>query len=179
MPRLVPVLLVVSLFGVAQAGCARRSGRASPTPVASSAAAAKSSSNKGTGSNSTNTVRDAFRALKKRLGSDTPGTADARKAESAAAAPVTVPSSPGDPKGVGTSGAWSVETRYPLGKADAAAGSTGAPRSGPLLRRARQAVRHASGGTWTPVIALCLLAALVVVFALRRGRTADGQGNLR
>jgi hypothetical protein len=106
-------------------------------------------------------MRDAIESLKKKL------QRVPEAAESPAGSAGTVSSS-GDASnpaaGVGTSGALSVETRYP----DSASQP---PPRGRVLTRAGDAMRRAAGGMSLWVVGLCALAAaLIVALLMRRPR---------
>ena len=137
-------------------------------------------SEKGRAGEAARKMRNAIRTLKDKIAGGREKTAERDKspAEVPADAPATPPASgavavkPGE---VGTSGAWSVETRYPSPPAIAASssGKTGGPQPrGRLLSRAGQAVRHVGGGSWGGVVALCAIAFALVAAALavRRSR---------
>ena len=169
---------MLCLIAIALSGCARRSARAVQLPGAPGLTA-KSEKPSRTGE-AARKMRDAIRSLKDKIGS--------RDKESGASetGPADPPASPSTAAGavgtstpkageVGTSGAWSVETRHPAppGTAAAQSGSQGgSPRQGRLLSRAGQAVRHVGGGSWGGVLALCVIALALVAAALavRRSR---------
>ena len=106
-------------------------------------------------------MREAIESLKKKL---------QRVPESAEPAPAAAGavSSSGDASnpaaGVGTSGALSVETRYP---AENSTASQPRPR-GTILSRAGDAMRRAAGGMSLWVVGLCALAAALIVALLMR-----------
>ena len=124
-------------------------------------------------------MRNAIRSLKDKV---SPGDGAAAALEgSAAEAPAEGAGGAGrvggpgtKPGQVGTSGAWSVETRHPSPPAPGASagGQGGAAPRGRLLSRAGQAVRQVGGGSWGGLLALCVIALALVAAALavRRSR---------
>jgi hypothetical protein len=161
------LILVLCLIALTQAACARRSPRAVRTPSAT--AAVSGSSAQKSGGDPARQVRDAIRSLKERLKSKPEKAEDPDAAPAAAVVPPgTVPS---DPRNVGTSGAWSVETRYPIAQPGGSSGGGGPPERNRLLTRAGRAARDAGGRTWAGAVALCVIAAALVALAIRRSRT--------
>jgi hypothetical protein len=118
-----------------------------------------------------NRVRDAIGSLKSRVESKRPGSGTDEQSK-----PVTLSRGrdAGDAKsvgtsGAGTSGALSVENRYPA--TPPSASSSNPPPGHHVLSRAGSVVRGAGAGTWMGI--LCLIAgALVIALVLRRSRTA-------
>jgi hypothetical protein len=105
-------------------------------------------------------MREAIQSLRDKLSSQ--GKRGKETDASLAAVPPAV--SAEQPKGVGTTGVWSVETRYPSATDSQPSESSEGSR---LLSRANEAVEHAARG-WPAVIVLCVLATLAITFALRR-----------
>jgi hypothetical protein len=161
------VVAVLCLIVLAPSACARRSARTAGLSVAPGTPAAEKSART---RDSGQAVRHAIKSLEDRLATDP------RAGESPTDPSLTVVphgTKTGDPKQVGTGGVWSVETRRPL--PGASSGDAGPPSKGQPLSRAGQAVRHAVGGTWAGVVALCVVAAaLVAALLFRRARVTSG-----
>ena len=137
--------------------CSRRTARAVQLPSVNNVAR-----NQQGPRGSSNEMRDVIESLKKKLqGSQ---ASDESAKESAGGV-----SSSGDASnpatGVGTSGALSVETRYPAPPNSAA---SAAPPRGHALSRAGDAIRRAADGASLWVIGLCALAAALIVALLMR-----------
>ena len=157
------VLCVITLLGSA---CSRHTARAVRVP-GDAAGAQKRGLQRGDAAKG---VREAIQSLKERMGRG--GAEDTAIAGGGSVTVTPPPSGPGSvPPSVGTSGATSVETRYPADPAGGGAQPTTQGR-GHLLSRAGAAVRGATGGSWLGIAALFLIAGVVVwVLSLRRHRT--------
>ena len=163
---LITVLCVIALMGSA---CSRHTARAVRKPGDSiGAGAQKRGLQRGDPASG---VRDAIRSLKERMGR---GGADDTALAGGGSVTVTPPSSGSGsvPQSVGTSGATSVETRYP---ADPTGPGAQPPQGrGHLLSRAGAAVRGAAGGSWLGIAALLVIAcAVIAALVVRRSRTTE------
>lgn len=152
-------LLVLCLITTAEFACSRRTARAVRLPSTSDIARDARHHNRATGD-----MRDAIESLKNRLRAS--GEPDEPPAQGAAG----VVSQSGDASspatGVGTSGALSVETRYPAPPNGTA---SQAPSRTRVFSRAGEAIRRAAGGMSVWVVGLCAFAAALIVVLLMRG----------
>ena len=152
------VIFVLCLISSSAIGCARRTPPAIHLPSATHVTRDQGSARH---SGSPTEIREAIESLKSKV----------QQLQTAEAVEPGVASQAGDVSapsaGVGTSGALSVETRYPAQSAE----QRSAPR-GPLLRRAGDALQQMPGAASFWVMALCALAAgLIVALLLRRSKS--------
>ena len=156
---------MLCLIAFSEIGCSRRTARGVRLP---SAAEFRRDRGSARNSASTNEMRGAIDSLRNKL-QDAPQSSDTAAAEGTGVVSqsggASTPSA-----GVGTSGALSVETRYP---AESGSRASQPRSSGHLLSRTGYALQRAARGASAWVIVLCALAAgLIVLLLLRRSHTS-------
>jgi hypothetical protein len=157
--RCAVVTFVLCLICSWEIGCARRTPRAIQFP---SATHLTRDQRPARNPRSPNDIREAIESLKNKIQE----SAQASNTHAGVASQSGDASSPST--GVGTSGALSVETRYPAQSAQ-----QGSPPRGHLLRRTGDALQHMAGGAAFWVIALCALASgWIVALVLRRSNSS-------
>ena len=153
-------VFVLCFISAWEIGCARRTPRAVQFPSASHLTRNQRPARD---SGASGNIREAIDSLKNKIQESTQPAESAQAGVASQAGDASTPST-----GVGTSGALSVETRYPAQSAQPGS----APR-GHLLRRTGDALQHLAVGASFWVIALCALAAgWIVALVLRRSNTS-------
>ena len=155
--RRVVVLFVLCLITTAELACSRRTARAVRLPSTSGIARDARHHNRATGD-----MRDAIESLKNKLRASREPDEPAPEGTPGAVSQAGDASNPAT--GVGTSGALSVETRYPAPNGTASQ----APARTHALSRAGDAVRRAASGMSVWVVGVCALAAALIVALLMR-----------
>ena len=146
---------LLCLIAITQSSCARsaRTVRMASAPAASRGHSARTT-------DSADRIRDAIRTLKDRAASKPADVVDAQRDAQLGAVGTQ---GGGVSKGVGTSGALSVESRYP-------APPQGSPDAGAvgLSDRAADAASRATRHIWAVIIIACVVGLLFAAFVRRR-----------